>query len=310
VPAHLEKSALGTAPRFPQAISSRAMERRMDLTDSVGAGVRGGAEMAAQAAPWIEGLARVGYAAKGVLYATVGFLAAQAALGRGGRTTDSRGALKEVLGAPYGRALLGVVALGLAGYALWRLVQAVTDPERKGTDAKGLSLRASYVFRGLVHGALAVSAARLALGQGSDGGGRDGSEVWTARLLEAPGGAWLVWLAAAGVIGFGLYQLYRAYEAKLGRQLAIGQLPPGTAHWVVFVSRFGIAARGIVFGLIGVLLARAAASGNAAQAGGIRDSLRELGRMGRWPLVVGGVGLIAYGIYELVNSRYRRIRAG
>jgi hypothetical protein len=282
----------------------------MDLTDHVEAGVRDGAEMVAQqAAPWIEGLARVGYAAKGVLYATVGFLAAEAAMGWGGRTTDSRGALKSVLGAPYGRALLGVVALGLAGYALWRLVQAVTDPEHKGTGAKGISLRVSYAFRGLVHGALALSAARLALGQGSDAGRRDGSEVWTGRLLEAPGGTWLVWLAAAAVIGFALYQLYRGWHAKLGRQLAIGQLPPGTAHWVVHVSRFGIAARGVVFGLIGVLLARAAASGNAAQAGGIRDSLRELGRMGRWPLVVAGVGLIAYGVYEMVNARYRRIQA-
>jgi hypothetical protein len=264
----------------------------------------------AEVAPWVEKLARVGYAAKAVLYATVGVLAARAAFGTGGRTTDTRGALGSILGAPFGRVLLVIIGLGLLGYAAWRIVQAVTDPERRGTDPKGLALRASYVLRGLLHAALAVSALRLASGGGRSGGGSgEGSERWTGRALELPGGEVLVWLVGAGIVGYGLYQLYRAYAAKLSKELDIGRLSADAGRWLIGVSRFGIAARGVVFTLIGVFLLRAAMRHDAQQAGGLADSLATLGGAGRWPLAAVAIGLVAYGAYELVNAKYRRIRA-
>ena len=122
-----------------------------------------------------------------------------------------------------------------------------------------------------------------------------------------PGGEWLVYLAALGVLGYAGYQLYRAYEAKLGRRLSLATLPAGTARWVIGISRAGIAARGIVFGLIGVLLIRAAEKQDPGQAGGMRESLEILAGMGRWPLAIVGFGLVAYAVYELLNARYRRI---
>src|SRR4028118_1471446 len=88
--------------------------------------------MARQAKSWIEPLGRFGYAAKGVVYALIGVLAAQAALGRGGETTDSQGALQRIVQAPFGKLLLGIVTVGLVGYAIWRLVQAFEDTENKG----------------------------------------------------------------------------------------------------------------------------------------------------------------------------------
>lgn len=263
----------------------------------------------AQVAPWLEKLARVGYAAKALLYATVGVLAARVAFGTGGRTTDTRGALRTILGAPFGRVLLLVMALGLLGYAVWRVIEGIADPERKGTGAKGLALRASYVARGLLHGALALTALRLASGDRSASGGGAPSERWTGRALEAPGGETLVWLTGAGVIAFGLYQLYRAYAAKLSKQLDIGRLSADAGHWIIGVSRFGIAARGVVFALAGSFLLRAAAQHDAEEAGGLADSLSALAGIGRWALGVVALGLVAYGIYELVNAKYRRIRA-
>ncbi len=259
----------------------------------------------AEVAPWIERLARVGYAAKAVLYGTIGILAAQAAMGQGGRTTDTRGALRELLGAPYGRAMLAIVALGLFGYAVWLLVRAIADPEGKGTGLKGIGLRVGYALRGLLHGALALAALGLARGQG--GGDDDGTERWAARLMDLPFGGMLAWIAAAAIIGYGLYQLYRAFASKLSRQLALGTLPAGTADWVVNVSRFGIAARGVVFCLIGFFLAQAAANSDPSEAGGLEASLRAVADTGRWPFLLIALGLIAYGVYELVNARYRRI---
>jgi len=260
----------------------------------------------ADVAPWIERLARVGYAAKALLYATVGILAAQAALGRGGRTTDTRGAMGEVLGAPYGRALLYVVVAGLFGYALWLVVRAVADPEGKGSGLKGIALRLGYLIRAFFHGALALGALRLARGEGGAGG--EGAERWASRLMELPLGELLVWLAAAGIAGYGLYQIYRALSNKISRHLALGELPAGTARWVLGVSRIGVAARGVVFCVIGYFFLQAAAQHDASEAGGVEASLRALSDIGRWPFLVVALGLVAYGVYELVNARYRRIR--
>ena len=256
-------------------------------------------------APWVELLARVGYTAKAVLYLTIGLVAAQAALGTG-RTVDTRGALELVGGFTFGRLLLLVVAVGLLGYALWRVVEAVVDPDHRGRGPKGLALRASFAFRGLLHGALGVAALRLATGQQSVDTNK--TRDWAAFALDIPGGELLVWLGATGIAGYGLYQLYRAYASKLSRQLRLGELGTSTIRWVVGVSRFGIAARGVVFCLIGWFLGRAAAQHDASEVGGLRESLAMLERIGPWPFAIVAVGLIAYGVYELVNARYRRIR--
>lgn len=259
-----------------------------------------------EVAPWIATLARIGYVAKALLYATVGILAAQTALRRGGRTTDSSGALREVLRAPMGEALLLVIALGLAGYALWRIVEAITDAEGKGADAKGLARRAGSALRGLAYGALAIAAFRLATGSGRGGGER--SEEFAAKVFELPGGEVLLWVAAAATIAYACYQLYRAYAAKLGSQLDLSAVSAGVGRWVIGLSRAGIAARGVVFGFIGILLVRAALHGDPEEAGGTRESLEMLAGIGRWALGLIALGLVAYAVYELLNARYRRIR--
>ncbi|HEY3013425.1 MAG TPA: DUF1206 domain-containing protein, partial [Gemmatimonadales bacterium] len=251
--------------------------------------------------------ARVGYAAKALLYITVGSLASRAALGQGGRVTDTQGALRVVNGATFGRVLLLVVAAGLLGYAVWRLVEAAIDPERRGTGLKALAVRAGFAARGLVHGVLGITAIRVALGHRAGTSGNQ-SRHWTARAFDLPAGELLVGLVAAAIAAYGVYQFYRAWAPKLGRNLQLSLLSDPMREWVVGVSRFGIAARGVVFCLIGVFLGRAALRHDAGQAGGLRESLGTLAAVGQWPFAVVAFGLVAYGVYELVNARYRRIR--
>jgi hypothetical protein len=262
---------------------------------------------AKDAAPWVEWLARVGYAAKALLYITVGVLAAQAGLGPGGRTTDTDGALQVMYGIRLGRIVLLVIAAGLLGYALWRLVEAILDPEGRGTRLKGIALRIGSAARGVFHAGLGIAALRLAFGDlsGSETGH---PRYWTERAFGLPGGQLVVWLAAFGIIGYGVYQLYRAYAPKLGRQLQLWRVPEDAVGLVVGVSRFGIAARGVVFCLIGFFLTQAAALHDAGQAGGVRESLGAIANFGRWPFVAVALGLVAYGVYQLVNARYRLIR--
>lgn len=259
-------------------------------------------------APWVERLARVGYGAKALLYITIGIFAAEAAFGVGGRKTDTEGAMRWVHSMTFGRVMLLAVAAGLLGYALWRVVEAIVDPDGRGAGPKGLAVRAGLAVRGLFHGALGIGALRLAYNNEKSAGSRDQARGWTAYVLEMPGGELLIWLAAGGVVAYGVYQLYRAYAPKLGKQLNLSRLSPQTRAWVVAVSRFGIAARGIIFCLIGFFLGRAAARHDAGHVGGIRESLAMLERIGQWPFAAVALGLIAYGVYELVNARYRRIR--
>jgi uncharacterized protein DUF1206 len=257
--------------------------------------------------PWVERLARTGYVAKALLYITVGLVAAKAAVGPGGRATDAGGALLIVNGMTFGRVVLLVVAAGLMGYAVWRVVEAVVDPDRRGVGPKGVALRAGSAGRGVFHAGLAITALRLAYGD-RPASKSDQAREWTAVAFGLPGGELLVWMAATGITGYGIYQLYRSYAAKLGSQLDLGQLHEPALGWVVGMSRFGIAARGVVFCLIGFFLARAAAQHDAGQAGGVRKSLGTLADISRWPFGVVALGLVAYGVYELVNARYRRIR--
>jgi hypothetical protein len=104
-----------------------------------------------------------------------------------------------------------------------------------------------------------------------------------------------VWAAALGFVGYGLYQLYRAYAAKLSKKLDLGRLSSETGRLVIGVSRAGIAARGVVFGVTGVILARAASRDDASQRSGVGGALEALGDFGRIPLVVIALGLVAYG---------------
>jgi hypothetical protein len=259
-----------------------------------------------EVAPWVERLARLGYAAKALLYLTIGILAAEAALGRSGRITDSRGALRTVEDLSFGRAVLLLIATGFFGYAVWRLVEAIVDPERRGTDLKALLVRGGLALRGLIHAAFGLTALRLASGHAT-GNSENQAQHWAAKGLSLPAGELLVLGAALGIGGYGLYQVYRAWVAKLSRQLRLGQVPEPIHGWITRVSRFGIAARGVVFCLIGFLLARSALRHDPAEAGGLRQSLRAAAELGRWPFLCVAVGLMAYGLYELVNARYRHI---
>ena len=258
-------------------------------------------------APWVERLARVGYVSKALLYITVGLVAAQAALGPGRGATDTHGALRLVHGMTFGRVILLVVAAGLMGYAIWRVVEAVVDPDGRGLGAKGIALRAGSAGRGLFHGGLAITTLRLTYGDRS-ATTADQAREWTAVAFGLPGGELLVWSAAGSVTAYGVYQFYRSYAPKLGRQLDLSRLSSQAYPWVVGVSRFGIAARGVVFCLIGFFLARAATQHDAGEVGGVRESLGALADIGQWPFGVVALGLVAYGVYELVNARYRRIR--
>ncbi|HKH93479.1 MAG TPA: DUF1206 domain-containing protein [Gemmatimonadaceae bacterium] len=264
------------------------------------------------ASPALVMLGRAGYAAKGIVYVVIGALAAKAAIGSGGATTDSRGALGVIHDGPMGTIALVAIGIGLLGYMAWRLVAAVTDAEGKGDEPTKLVVRAAQAARGIVYGALGVQALR-ALGSDGGGGGSQGEQArhWTARLLDMPFGRALVVAVGLGVLGYAVYQVYRAFSDKAKKHLDLAEAGPTQAKWIVRFGRFGIAARAVVFAMIGVFLLRAGMQRDSGEAGGIAQSLQALGAADYGKLVLGAVafGLIAYGIYQLATARYRHMRA-
>jgi uncharacterized membrane protein YidH (DUF202 family) len=253
---------------------------------------------------------RFGFAAKGFVYAIIGILALQAALGSGGKTTDTSGALQTILNRPFGQILLALVAVGLIGYALWRWVQAFWDPENKGSDAQGLAKRLGYAVNGLIYAGIAFSAAQLILGRSSGGGSEQSTQHWTAVALSQPFGRWLVGLAGALVIGFGFYEFYKAYQAKFRKQLKTHQMSPTEQSWATRVGRLGLAARGVTFIIIGWFLIQASLQAQAKEARGLGGALEALAQQpyGPWLLGIVAVGLIAYGVHMGFLARYRRMQ--
>ena len=254
----------------------------------------------------IERLARLGYAAIGVVYMIAGGLAAAAGFGKGGSTGGQESAFRFILEQPFGKIALGVIALGLTGYVLWRFISAATDSENRGSDAKGLAIRLGSAGRGLAYAAIAVGVVRTMMDGGNSGGrgGEQQAKHWTAEVMDKPFGRWLVIAVGLGIVAYGAYQLYAAWDAKLSKRLSLGQIDNRVRDKVVTISRFGIGARGVVFFVIGGSLVMAGVRHNADAAHGTSGALDAMP-----PLLLGfvGLGLAAYGVYALVNARYRRI---
>lgn len=260
---------------------------------------------------WIEKLARVGYLAKAVVYGLVGILALRLAFGMsGGETTGAQGALQEIGAAPWGKLLLVLVAIGLLGYAAWRIVQGGVDVEGAGRDGKGLAKRAGQVGSGVIHAGLAFYA--LSLLDGSGGGGGNSEQEWTARLLSYEWGGWLVGLVGVITVVVGLYQFKLGRDARFTRHWKTGEMSREQREWGTRAGRLGLMARGVVFVLMGWFFLQAAWQHDAGEARGLGGALAEISNTGTgtWLLALVALGFVCYAVYCVVQARFRHFRVG
>jgi len=272
---------------------------------------------------WVTALARAGYAARGVMYVLIGGLAVLAALGWHGSATGMTGALRRTLWSLPGKVVVGFVVAGLAAHAVWNLILALRDPETRlrarvgGPGVKSPAARFGYrfarFFEAVIHVILVVMALGMITGWSEGGGAADDEsnvERWSAALMSVTGGA----IALAGIgVGIGLFgasEVVRAYRSELDRMLRLSPIQRKPRKAVMWVSRIGIAARGLVFVVVGAWLTWAAVTANARAAKGLGGALRSLQdwAWGPWVLGVVAAGLVAYGAYELLRSAYRRVQ--
>ena len=257
------------------------------------------------AGPLIVRLTRFGFATKGLVTIMVGALALRYALGWGGDITGPEGAIKSLLDEPFGVVMLGVLAIGLAGYAFWMLLSAFLDPERKGTKFTGIAERIGFFITGIGYALLAWGTIGLIMGKAGRGVGLDDL---AAAVLTPLVGRWLVGLAGATVMIAGVFQLKLGITAGFRKSLRSSM--SRTARLLTLVSgRIGYLALGVMSLMVGYSLVRVAREYDPSQAGGWDKALRLLSTLeeGKWLLAAAATGIVLYGLYFVLMVKYREL---
>lgn len=250
----------------------------------------------------VEWLARLGLVARGALYLVVGTLAFKLAMGST-QQADRHGAFRALGRNAVGRWSLLLVAVGFLGYALWRFAEATVRPG----DKSALS-RIGSACRAVLYVAFAVTTVSFVVtkhAENSDEQERD----YTARVLEWPGGRYLVAAVGLALVAVGVANAWRALSGKYRKRLKQGEIPAGTMRWLKPFAFAGLAARFVVFSLVGAFLVQAAVTYDADKARGIDGSLRTIRKLpyGDPLILLVAAGLVAFGLWCFVEARYRKV---
>jgi hypothetical protein len=271
------------------------------------AGVKSSAHKAAFS-PVMEVLTRLGYGVRGAIYVVMGLLAVQVALGKGGALASPQGAIADIGKQPAGLILLWVILVGILAYSVWGLVRAMWDPLHKGSDLKGMLTRIGFLSSAVGYAFLAYTTYGFIKGASQSASGSPAKLL--ASVMAMPYGRWAIGLLGLIVVVVGLYQIILGFKAGFEKQFQTYALTPKEAKLATDIGRFGTAARGVVFALVGVLIFQAAYNSNPSQPVGMDAALAALLHQpyGIWLLGIVAVGLVAFGFYSLLSALWFRLR--
>jgi hypothetical protein len=270
---------------------------------SVVAKARRFADQAADSS-WIEWLGRIGLLAKGVSFCLVGAIAALVAAGAGTKPEDREGALRLIAEQSWGALILIALGLGFAAYATWRFAQAILNCDDEGDDPGGWAKRGTNFAKALLYSVLALLAFSFVTGPRGESASEQES---TQRVLEWPLGQEIVGALGAVLIVAGLWNGYRSISGHFAKDVRTGKMDRPVEWWFDIVGVVGHGARMFVFCMVGVFLVRAAYQYDPSEAVGFDGALRRLAQQtyGGWWLAAVAAGLLAYGIFSLLQARYR-----
>jgi hypothetical protein len=250
-------------------------------------------------------LGRAGMVCYGAVHVIVAYLAVRVAFGNS-EQADQKGAIQEVGSSGFGAVVLWVLGIGLFAYGAWQLMQAAVGFQWVTKKGKRTRRRIAAVVKAGFAIALAIYTVRFVTGNsGGSGSSNEQQQEFTAKLLSLPFGQILVGIAAAVVLGVAASQIRKGIKKSFLKDLDMEDLPSGTQQWVTRLGRSGYIAKGVVVGIIGVLLAFAAFRSNSQEAGGLDRALKTLAAQpfGTAALVIVGIGLAAFGVYCFAAAR-------
>ncbi len=262
--------------------------------------------------PWVKHLARAGWVAKGVVYVLMGLTAF--AIGRRKPSDDEaspEGALGQVVSSPGGKVLLGVLAVGLALYAVWRLLSTALV---HGGEAKDWVDRIGYLFSATFYGLLAFTAGNVALSDAQPGNSNTAHsntvEDASKAMLESSIGRWALLLAGLVTMGLGVYFIVqKGINTSFLEELSFKGASTEERRFITTAGRVGWMGRGLVTTAVGFFVTKAAWEVDRDDARGFDRALRELAAhaQGRFVVLAVGVGLIAYGVFCILSFRYQEL---
>jgi hypothetical protein len=253
----------------------------------------------------LEWLARSGYAARGIVYVLIAGMASLSTLGGG--EPDSNSALQIVLEQPFGQIWLGLIGIGLIGFILWRVAQSILNTDRHQHDAKGYLVRAGLLVSAATYTGLAVYAMGQALHLGFGAAPSGARESWTAWLMQQPFGRYLVAGVGLAIIGAGCAQAAKGIKRGYLRFFESGFEQRAVLNGI---CTYGLVARGVIFLIIGGFFIYAAFAVDPNQAGGLADALAWVRQLPFGAILYGlaAIGLFAFGLYGLIEARYRIVQ--
>jgi hypothetical protein len=246
--------------------------------------------------------------AKGGLYLLVGAIAFQVSALEQGRLEDRSGALAALADDWYGKVLVAALAVGLAGYAFWRFAEAILGHPLEGGERDSLPRRFGLAARGVWYLGLCGLAVAVLAGAHQSSGSREEDRL-TARVLRWPAGRWIVGAVGIGILGAGVFNIWRGLTGSFRKNMKVRKMSRLEDQAFTIIGGFGHVARGIVFGLIGFFLVRAAYQYDPQEAVGLDGALAKVLQQdyGDTLLALVAAGLIAYGVYCFVEAWYREV---
>ena len=267
---------------------------------------------------WLRAGSRLGLACRGTVYLLVGYLAfrlALAAHGREGEPASSAGAVQAAVDPAWGRVPLVLLVAGLAAYALSQLLEAVFRPARAAGTLGRWRQRAVSSWGFVLYSVFCLSTARLLAGtppqQTAQSEQRQDTGM-TADLLRTGWGKALLMLVGILVVAGGLEAGRRAVRLNFRERFTDERMSRALAMLTRALGAFGSVARAVVFVLVGVFLVKAAVLSSADQTKGLDAIFRSVASSpyGSWLLALLACGLFCYGLYCLVEARYRDLTPG
>jgi hypothetical protein len=266
----------------------------------------GKAEQAGDSAA-LEALARGGLIAYGAVHLLISWLALQLAWGAGAsKSADPSGALRTVSDQPLGKILLWLVAIGLVALALWQASEAVWGyRNREGT--KRVRKQVTSAAMAVIYAALGAIAASVALGSGSSSS--KSQQQTTTGVLAWPGGRVIVVVTGLIIIGVGAAGVVKGVRRSFSEEIDTSSMSPAAREGVARLGQVGYIAKGLALGLVGGLLSYAALTFDRQEAPGLDGALQTIlaQPLGRFLLTAVAVGFLAFGLFAMLQSRYRRM---